>query len=135
MSLLGTSEPRPHMPPLREVTTLLNDAVSHRTELAAIELAEARLHARTSALLLGMVALLSLLAGLALTLTVAGLVWESPSRAWWLAGMCALYVVGAALAGWMLRRRLQTWQPFSEIRNQLQQDHQCLIRLAQSILP
>ena len=123
------------MPPLGEATSLFNEAVTHRAALAALELAEARGHAQSSVLLLGTVVLLGLLGGLTLTLTVAGLVWDSPHRAWWLAGLGAVQVGGATIAAVVLRRRLQSWQPFAEIRNQLQLDHQCLMRLIQAILP
>jgi uncharacterized membrane protein YqjE len=123
------------MPPLREAAALLNDAVSNRKDLAAIELAEARGHAGLSALLAGVVAVFIFLGGLMLTLTIAGLVWDSPHRTWWLAGISATCVGGAAIAVLALRRRLRAWQPFGEIRRQLQLDHQCLSQLIQAILP
>ncbi len=135
MSLLGQTTPRPRLPPLGEATNLLNDALSHRADLAAIELAEARAHAQLSLLLLGIAALLALLGGFALTLTLTGLVWDSPHRVAWLTGICVAYLLGAGIAGFLFHRRMQGWQPFAEIRNQLQQDHQCLIRIIKSILP
>lgn len=109
--------------------------VAHRTELATIELAEARGHAQTSALLLGACAILCLFAGFTFTLTVAALVWDSPHRGAWLAGLCAGYLLGAAGAALGLRRRLQLWAPFAELRTQLQQDYHCLSRLIKSTIP
>lgn len=135
MSLPGVSDSRPRMPPLREVAVMLNEAVNNRKALAAFELTEARGHAQSSALLLGAIILLVFLSGLMLTLTLVGLVWDSPQRVWWLAGIGATYLGGAVLTTLVLRRRLQSWQPFGEIRNQLQLDHQCLIQLIQAILP
>jgi uncharacterized membrane protein YqjE len=138
MSLLGSLDPtapRPRVPPLSEAATLLNDALSHRADLAAIELAEARAHAQASLLLLGLAALLALLGGFALTLTLTGLVWDSPHRVAWLTAMCVAYLLGAVATGFLLHRRMQAWRPFSEICHQLQQDQQCLTRLIRSILP
>lgn len=135
MSLLGATEPRPRVPPLGEISSLLDDAVSHRASLAVIELAEARAHAQTSVVLLGAFILLAFLGGVALTLTFAGLVWESPSRAWWLAGITMVYLGAATTAGLFLRHRLKSWRPLADIRNQLQLDHQCLTRLIRSMLP
>lgn len=135
MSLLGTSATRSCVPPLGVTTTLLTDALSHRTDLAALELDEAREHVQTSALLLGASVFLVVLAGFAFTLTFTVLVWDQPHRGWWLAGLCALYLAGAGLSGYRLRQRLHTWRPFTEIRAQLQQDQQCLNRLIKSIIP
>ncbi|HWA28777.1 MAG TPA: phage holin family protein [Lacunisphaera sp.] len=135
MSFPGTSEPRPRVPPIGEVHTLLGEALSHRSALAGIELVEARTHAVTSALLLGAAALFAFLGGLALTLVFAGLVWDSPHRGWWLAGLGIAYFVTAAIVARLLRRRLTIWRPFAATRHQLQLDHQCLTQLIQAILP
>jgi uncharacterized membrane protein YqjE len=135
MSLFGSARTQPRVPPLGETAALLNEALLHRAELAALELDEAGGHARTSALLLGVGAVLGLLGGFAVTLTLAALVWDSPHRGWWLAGLCALYLLGAMAAGLCLRHRLKTWRPFGEIRAQLKEDHQCLVRLIKAIAP
>ena len=134
MSLLGAFSSH-RVPSLGESTALLEHALSHRSELAAIELGEARRHAQGSALLLAVCAVLVLWTGLAFTLTITVLVWASPQRGWWLAGLTAVYLIGATLAALALHRRLQTWQPFAAIKAQLQQDHQCLHQVAKSILP
>lgn len=135
MSLLGATEPRPRVPPLGEAATLFNEAVSHRMALGALELAEARNHATTSAWLVGVMALFAFLGALIMALTLAGLVWDSPHRAWWLAGMGVTSLGGAGITALILRRRLQSWQPLGEIRKQLQLDHQCLSQLIKAILP
>lgn len=114
---------------------MLNEAASNRKDLAALELAESRGHAKSCVLLVGLIILFVFLSGLMLTLTVAGLVWDSPHRTWWLAGIGMVYLAGAAVTMLVLRRRLQSWQPFVEIRNQLQLDFQCLNQLIQAILP
>lgn len=134
MSLLGAITHR-RVPSLGESTALLEDAVSHRTELATIELVEARRHAQTSALLLGACALLFLFAGFTFTLTLTALVWDSPHRGAWLAGLCAVYLLGAIASALSLRWRLQHWAPLAELRTQLQQDYQCLSRLIKSTIP
>lgn len=135
MSLLGATEPRPRIPPLREAATMLNEAVSHRADLVAIELTEARAHALTSAILLGVAVLLAFLGLLTLNLIVAALVWESPHRAWWLVGLGGIHLGGAAIAVLLLQRRLRSWQPLSEIRHQLHLDQQCLSQILKAILP
>ena len=88
-----------------------------------------------SSLLAGIAAALTLFAGFAFTLLVASLVWELPSRGWWLAGLCTLYVAAAVTAGSMLARRLRTWRPLGETQTQLQQDYQCLSQLIKSNAP
>jgi uncharacterized membrane protein YqjE len=135
MSLFGSSLSQPRIPPLGETANLLNDALTHRAELVTLEIDEARSHAQTSALLLGVSMVLALLGGFAVTLTLAVLVWDNPHRGWWLAALCAAYLVGAAGAAWALRNRLKTWRPFAEIRTQIKEDHQCLIQLIKAIVP
>lgn len=134
MSLLGAVSPR-RVPSLAETAALLDEALDHRTELAALELAEARSHAQASVVLLAACAVLGLLAGVAFTLTVAVLVWDNPERGWWLGGLAAGYLVAAIGAALALRHRLQTWAPFADIRSQLQQDRQCLTRLIKALIP
>lgn len=133
LSMLGATASTSRVPPLNQTASMLSEAVGHRAELAALELDEAGAHARTSLVLVIVASLFGLLAGFALTLTVAGLVWDSPHRAAWLAALAAAYLVAAGIAGWVVRRRFQTWKPFSETRTQLQQDHACLNQIIQSM--
>jgi uncharacterized membrane protein YqjE len=129
------ASPRPQMPPLRVAVELFSESAAHRAELAVLELEEAREHVAGSSLLAGLVAALTLFAGFAFTLLVASLVWELPSRGWWLGGLCSLYVVAAVTAGLMLARRLRDWRPLGETQTQLQQDYQCLSQLIKSNAP
>jgi uncharacterized membrane protein YqjE len=123
------------MPSPRVALGLFSESVAHRAELAALEFEEARDHVAGSSLLAGIVAALTLFAGFAFTLLVASLVWELPSRGWWLGGLCGLYVAAAVTAGSMLARRLRTWRPLGETQTQLQQDYQCLSQLIKSNAP
>lgn len=131
----AASGPRPQLPPPRVALELFSESVTHRAELAALELEEAREHAAGSTLLAGAVAALALFAGFALTLLVASLVWELPNRGWWLGGLCGVYVAGTVTAGLVLARRLRAWRPLGETQAQLQQDYQCLRHLLKSIAP
>jgi uncharacterized membrane protein YqjE len=123
------------MPPLRVALGLFSESAAHRAELAALELDEAREHVAGSGLLAGLVAVLTLFAGFAFTLLVASLVWDLPSRGWWLGGLCCLYVAAAVTAAFLLARRLRDWRPLGEIQTQLQQDYQCLSQLIKSNAP
>jgi uncharacterized membrane protein YqjE len=127
-----SAEPRPQLPSPGVVLSLFAESVSHRAELTALELAEAREHALASLLLAAGTAALGLFTGFALTLLVASLVWELPSRGWWLAGLVAAYLAGATAAGFLLTHRLRTWRPLAGITTQLQQDAQCLTHLIKS---
>lgn len=126
---------RPQLPSPKVAIGLFAESITHRTELAVLELEEAREHITGSTMLAGAVAALVLFAGFAFTLLVASLVWDLPNRAWWLGGLFALYVVAAVAAGFSLTRRLRTWRPLGEIQTQLQQDYKCLSQLLKSIAP
>lgn len=135
MSLLGTPAPRPRLPSPGEALRLLGTAWDHRSALARLELEDARDHVAGSALVAAALYFLTLLSGVAFTLLVAALVWDSPHRAWWLGGLCALYAGGAAAAAWTLLHRWRTWQPLAETRAQLRDDRQCLTQVIGSVLP
>jgi uncharacterized membrane protein YqjE len=126
------AEPRPQLPAPGLALSLFAESVSHRAELAALELAEAREHALGSLLLAAGTAALVLFTGFALTLLAASLVWDLPNRGWWLSGLMAAYLAGAAVTGFLLTRRLRTWRPLAEISNQLQEDTRCLTHLIKS---
>ncbi|HEX2861934.1 MAG TPA: phage holin family protein [Lacunisphaera sp.] len=126
---------RPQLPSPGIALGLLSDSMAHRAELAGLEFEEAREHIAGSTLLAGAAVILSLCTGFAVTLLVAGLVWDRPDRAWWLAGLCVLYLAGAAGTAFALSRRLRNWRPLGETQNQLQADYQCLNQLFKSIAP
>jgi uncharacterized membrane protein YqjE len=135
MALLGgSSEPRPQVPPLGTAVRLLNDALENRFALAGVEFDETRVHAGVSALLLGVLVCLVNFAGFAFTLMAAALVWDSPHRGAWLAGLGGVYLLAAATVSFLLWRRLRDWRPFAETKSQLNQDQQCLKELTKSIL-
>ncbi|HET7537637.1 MAG TPA: phage holin family protein [Candidatus Didemnitutus sp.] len=128
----SASMPHPHIPPAGVALSLLVEGSVHRAELAVLELSEARGHVTRSLLLAAGTGTLVLLAGFALTLLIAALVWASPQREWWLAGIALVYVLAAVLAAVALRRRLQLWRPLAEIQHQLSQDCACLRQLLSS---
>lgn len=100
--------------------------VGHRTELAALELAEARKEAALFGLLAVGAAVALLLVGFTLTLAVAAAWWDTPHRVValaWTAGGQAL--LGAA-AGSALFVRWRRWRPFSATQDQLRKDSACL---------
>lgn len=79
-----------------------------------------------SALLAAAAGALTLLAGFALTLLAAALVWSNPHREWWLAGFTLFYIAIAGFTAAALVRRLREWEPLAETQNQLHQDCECL---------
>ena len=126
---------RPQIPPLGAAVELLGESAAHRAELAGLEIAEASDHAFGSMILAVATILLALITGFAVTLLVASLVWDSPYRLWWLAGLGVLYLGGTLTTGLLLRSRLNNWHPLIETRWQLQQDYQCLSTLIKSFGP
>jgi len=126
------AEPRPQLPAPGVALSLFAESIAHRAELAALELDEAREHALGSLLLAAGTAALVLCTGFALTLLAASLVWDLPNRGWWLAGLMAAYLAGAAATGCLLTRRLRTWRPLAESSAQLQEDTRCLTHLIKS---
>ena len=84
-------------------------------------------------MLIGAVVCLVHFAGFAFTLMVASVVWDSPHRSAWLAGLGGVYLVAGAIVAGLLWRRLRAWQPFAETKSQIKQDHQCLKELSKSI--
>lgn len=99
-----------------------------------MEVGEARDHAMVSTLLAAGTLVLTLFTGFAITLLLASLVWDSPHRAWWLTGLCAVYLGSAFLTGFSLVKRLRTWRPMSETASQLNEDFQCLSQLIKSVV-
>lgn len=124
--------PRTRFPSPGVAFSLLSESASHRAELAALEMSEARDHVLVSLLLAAGTAAIALIAGFAITLLLASLAWDSPHRAWWLVGICTAYVGTATGLGFMLVRRMRDWRPLESTQTQLQEDLQCLNKLIKS---
>ncbi len=135
LSSLISTKPRPQLPAPGVVFSLLGESLDHRRELTSLEVGEARDHALVSTLLAAGTAAFILLTGLAVTLLVASIVWDSPHRVAWMVGVCAIYGGSAIWTGSILVNRLRTWQPLKETQSQLEQDFQCLSKLIKSVLP
>lgn len=103
--------------------------LAHRGELAAVETGEARDHLTTSILIGAGVFALSLLAGMALTFTVAASVWHRDDRGLLLGLLTLGYLITAVGLAWGLIRRLRAWRPLREIRRQLREDGKCIDNL------
>jgi len=105
---------------------ILARAVRNRGALAGLELREARSRAALIAVLAGTAAACALLAGLALTLLVAAIFWDTPQRVAalaWLAGIEITLMLAAALR---VRRHLRSFRLFSDTRAILEADLRCL---------
>ena len=134
LSSLANSTARPQLPAPGVALSLFSESAAHRAELAALEMGEARDHALVSTVLAAGTAALGLFTGFAITLLIASLVWDSPHRVWWLAGLCAVYCGAAIWTGMVLVQRLRTWRPLCETHTQLQEDFQCLSKLIKSAI-
>ena len=134
LSSLVSAKPRPQLPAPGVALSLLSEAIENRKDLASLEIGEARDHALVSTLLAAGTAALVLLVGIAMTLLVASMVWESPHRVAWMGGVCAFYCAAAIGTGTALRQRLRTWQPLKETHIQLEEDFQCLSKLIKSAI-
>jgi uncharacterized membrane protein YqjE len=104
-------------------------ALAHRGELAALEAGETRDHLAGSLLRAGAVFALALLAGIALTFSVAAAVWHRDDRGLLLGLLTLGYTAAAAALAWRLARRLRAWRPLPEIRRQLSEDARCIQKL------
>lgn len=130
-----TSTPRPRLPPLGAVFSLLCEAAGNRAELAGLELREAREHLVRSLVIGAFVAGFFLMSGMALTLLLAALAWNTPNREWWLAAILGFDVLVTATLFFILMRRLRDWAPLAETQHQLQRDQQCLTALLRQTFP
>lgn len=131
----SSSNPRPRLPPLGAVFTLLCEAAGHRAELASLELREAREHLVRSLVLGAIAAGFFLMTGMALTLLLAALAWNAPHREWWLAAIFAFDVLVTTTLLLVLLHRLRKWAPLAETQHQLQRDQQCLTALLRQTFP
>lgn len=134
-SATSSSKPRPRIPPLGAVISLLCEAAGNRAELAGLELREARDHVVRSLVISAFVAGFFLMSGMALTLLLAALAWNTPHREWWLAAIFAFDVLVTTTLLLVLLRRLRDWAPLAETQHQLQRDHQCLSSLLRQTFP
>lgn len=112
-------------------TRVVLTGLVHRGELAAVETGEAREHLTASILIGAGVFALALLAGLALTFTIAASVWHRDDRGLLLGLLTLGYVLAASGLAWALSRRLRAWSPLRETRRQLREDGRCI----QNLLP
>jgi uncharacterized membrane protein YqjE len=102
------------------------DALVHRGELAALELAEARDYGVRTAVLLAISVAFILLGGMAATFAVAAAVWDRPDRGMILTLLALAYVAGSAVFAFVAARRLKAWRPFVETTRQLREDCACI---------
>lgn len=132
--LEGADNPqvRPRIPAPGEVISLFTEAFGHRARLAQLELGEARDHLTVSGVLAAIAVIMGLLAGLAITLVFAALVWDSPHRTAWLLGLCGIYLTVTVAVGFILARRLRLWRPLAETKFQLDQDGDTVTRIVRS---
>lgn len=114
---------------LAPTTRVVLTGLAHRGELAGVETAEAGDHLAVSILIGAGVFAFALLAGIALTFTVAAALWHRDDRAFLLGTLTSGYLVVAAGLSWGLARRLRSWRPLRETRRQLREDGDCIEKL------
>lgn len=102
------------------------EALTHRGELAALELREAQQHGFCTAVIMAFAAGLVLLAGFAATIAVAAAVWDRPNRGAILGWVALGDLAVAGLLALVASRRLKTWQPFAETTRQFHEDCACI---------
>ena len=102
-------------------------AIAHcRLDLFVVELKEERCRVVELVLLMCATILFGVMALTMVTFTVVFLLWEN-ARAFVLVGFSVLYVVGAALGFWILRKRLKEGEtPFGDTINELKKDGEWL---------
>jgi len=107
-------------------TRVVLTGLAHRSELAVVETEEARDHLIVTILISAGLFALALLAGIALTFTVAASIWHRDDRGLILGLLTTAYLLLASGLGWALVRRIRSWRPLRETRRQLHQDAQCI---------
>jgi uncharacterized membrane protein YqjE len=138
LSKYNMNEPPPTSSPLMNfgvgqivsAVKILAEALMHRGELAAFELAEARAHAIVTVLVGIAGFVLTLLGGMTITFTLAASVWDRPDRSLILGLVSMGYLVAAGLLFGFAVYRLLAWHPLEETRRQMRDDRSCI----QSIL-
>ncbi len=102
------------------------EALTHRGELALLELDQARRHAAGTAAAFVLSAALLILGGFAVTLAAAAAVWSRQDRGLILGLLAAAYLAASVALAFVAARRLGSWRPFAETRRQLHEDASCL---------
>ena len=115
-------ENAPPLAALGATPRIVLEGLSHRGELATLELAEARNHAALTAVFAALSCALVLLAGFAGTFAV----WHRDDRGLILSLVTFVYLLGAGILAWCVTKRLKTWRPLSETRHQLSEDYTCI---------
>lgn len=121
-----TAESTSPLPELGPAPRIILEGLSHRGELATLELTEARNHATVTAIFTALAAALVLLAGFAGTIAIAALVWHRDDRGLLLSLVTFIYLLGAGAFAWLAANRLKTWSPLTETRHQLGEDYVCI---------
>jgi uncharacterized membrane protein YqjE len=118
--------PSPPLAALGPTPRIVVEGLMHRSELASIELKEARVQAASTGIIAALAAALLLLGGFAGTFAIAACVWHREDRGLIL-GLAALaYLLGAGALGWWTVHRINSWHPLAESRRQVQEDFVCL---------
>jgi uncharacterized membrane protein YqjE len=108
------------------------EALTHRGELASVELREACEHGTRTAILVGLSCALLLLGGFCGTFAIAAAVWERPDRGMILGLLTFAYLAGCGALAYAAARRIKAWKPFSETARQFQEDCACVHDIANS---
>jgi uncharacterized membrane protein YqjE len=104
----------------------------HRSELASIELGEARDQATGISVLFLVGAVSALLAGFAANFFVAALWWDTPHRLLAVGLAAGVQAVISAVALTLCVARARQWHPFPQTFEQLRKDTKCLHDLLNS---
>ncbi len=110
---------------------LILRGLNHRGRLAALETAAAGDHLAGTLLVSACAFALTLLAGIALTFTLAASVWHLEARGWILGGAALALLAAAGLLARRVWRRWRDWEPLAVTREQLCAD----CRLVGELMP
>ena len=108
------------------------EGLIHRSELASLEMTEARTHGTVTAVVVALSAGFLLLGGFAGTLALAASVWQREDRVLILCLVTLGYLVVAAALGFAAANRFKTWRPFAETCRQFKADRACVHEILNS---
>ena len=108
----------------QRILRTLFDLAQSRLELFLVELQEERVQLFDALLLVAVFGVCGLLALVLLTFTLVLIFWEN-HRVLVLILLTLGYAVGAGIAFWKLRNRLQRWPAFTATFDQLKKDRAC----------